>query len=65
MPGSARLLELFYEAGVPITLASDAHRPEDTAWELAEVVEFARKAGYTEYLHFEKRKRIYVPLPGG
>ena len=56
-------LDMFNKAGVPITLASDAHRPEDTAWEFAEVVEYARKAGYTEYLQFEKRTRIYVPLP--
>ncbi len=56
-------LDMFNDAGVPITLASDAHRPEDTAWELAEVIAAARKAGYTEYLHFDKRRRIYVPLP--
>lgn len=58
-------LEMFNKAGVPITLASDAHWPEDTAWEFGEVIEAAREAGYTEYLQFEKRKRIYVPLPDG
>ncbi len=58
-------LEMFNQAGVPITLASDAHRPEDTAWEFDEIIGHARAAGYTEYLQFEKRTRIYVPLPGG
>lgn len=57
-------LEMFNRAGVAITLASDAHRPEDTAWELAEIVAEARKAGYTHHLRFDARKRIYVPLPG-
>ncbi|MCP3995906.1 MAG: hypothetical protein GY722_12705 [bacterium] len=56
-------LEMFNKAGVPITLASDAHRPEDTAWEFAEIIGAARAAGYTEHLQFEKRSRIYVPLP--
>ena len=56
-------LEMFHEAGVPITLASDAHRPEDTAWELGQVITAARTAGYTHYLHFDQKQRIYVPLP--
>lgn len=56
-------LEMFNRAGVGITLASDAHRPEDTAWELAEIVAEARKAGYTHHLRFDARDRIYVPLP--
>jgi histidinol-phosphatase (PHP family) len=56
-------LEMFNKAGVPITLASDAHRPEDTAWEIGDVITAARTAGYTHYLHFDFRKRIHVPLP--
>ncbi len=56
-------LEMFQRANVPITLASDAHRPQDTALELAAVVAAARTAGYTHHLRFDARKRIYVPLP--
>lgn len=56
-------LEMFNRAGVPITLASDAHRPEGTAWALAEVVAAARAAGYTSHLRFDTRRRIHVPLP--
>lgn len=56
-------LEMFQQADVPITLASDAHRPQDTAFELAEIVAAARSAGYTHHLRFDARKRIYVPLP--
>jgi histidinol-phosphatase (PHP family) len=58
-----QFLEMFNRAGVPITLASDAHRPEDTAWELGQVITAARTAGYTHYLHFDQKQRIYVPLP--
>jgi histidinol-phosphatase (PHP family) len=57
------LLEMFQQADVAITLASDAHRPQDTALALDEVIAAARAAGYTHHLRFDARKRIYVPLP--
>jgi histidinol-phosphatase (PHP family) len=56
-------LEMFNRADIPITLASDAHRPEDTAWGFDEAIAAARTAGYTHYLQFDAKKRIYVPLP--
>lgn len=57
------LLEMFQQADVAITLASDAHRPQDTAWALDEVIAAARTAGYTHHLRFDARKRRYLPLP--
>ena len=56
-------LQMFQQADVPITLASDAHRPQDTARELGAVVAAARTAGYTHHLRFDARMRVYVPLP--
>lgn len=55
-------LARFREADVPITLASDAHRPGDAAWGHSEVVEAARRAGYETRLVFERRKSHSVPL---
>ncbi|MFO7293500.1 MAG: histidinol-phosphatase [Actinomycetes bacterium] len=55
-------LERFHAAGVPITLASDAHVPEEAAWGHAEVVAAAKAAGYTTHLVFEKRRPSEVPL---
>lgn len=52
----------FREADVPITLASDAHRPGDAAWGHSEVVEAARQAGYESRLVFERRRSQRVPL---
>ena len=57
------LLRLFREAGVPITLASDAHYPEQAGSGHDEVVAAARAAGYTEYLRFEQRRRTRMELP--
>lgn len=56
------LLEMFSEAGVPITLASDAHYPEQCGRDLATAVAAARHAGYRERLQFRRRNATGVPL---
>ncbi|MGH2446355.1 MAG: PHP domain-containing protein [Candidatus Limnocylindria bacterium] len=61
-PGPAFLSRL-RSAGVPITLASDAHRPDDAAWGHDAVVDAARGAGYDSYLRFTARRPIVTPLP--
>jgi histidinol phosphatase-like PHP family hydrolase len=53
---------MFFDAGVPITLASDGHRPDQAGHGHAEVVAAARSAGYETHLRFENRRRIEVPL---
>lgn len=55
-------LRLLYRDGVPITLASDGHTPEEAAWGRDEVVAAARAAGYTRRLQFRRRARTFVPL---
>jgi histidinol-phosphatase (PHP family) len=57
-------LAMFAAAGVPITLASDAHFPEECAIGRDEVVAAAGAAGYTEHLRFRRRRADAVPLPG-
>jgi histidinol-phosphatase (PHP family) len=48
--------------GVPITLSSDSHYPDDIGTLLHEAAELAEKTGYREIVYFEKRKRISIPL---
>ncbi|MGH8937665.1 MAG: histidinol-phosphatase HisJ family protein [Acidimicrobiia bacterium] len=63
-----RLLAMLAEAGVPITLASDAHAPEDAGWGHQQVVEAARSPGYTASLHYRARRaeqRSLAERPGG
>lgn len=55
-------LEMFQAAGVPITLASDGHSPDQAALGRDEVIAAARAAGYTERLEFRKRQRRLVPF---
>ena len=58
------LLALFRSAGVPITLASDAHMPELAAHAHDQVVAAARAAGYDTHLRFDKRRPFAVALDG-
>lgn len=55
-------LVAFFEAGVPITLASDAHAAVDAARGHDEVVAAARAAGYRERLRYKERKATSVAL---
>ncbi|MPZ52475.1 MAG: histidinol-phosphatase HisJ family protein [Acidimicrobiia bacterium] len=55
-------LRMFQEAGVPITLASDGHRPEEAGYAHDQVVSAARDAGYTAKLHFDRRSPTEIVL---
>lgn len=60
---TATFLRMFREAGVPITLASDAHRPGEAGQFFDRAVELARSVGYTHSVSFRRRVPTEVPLP--
>jgi histidinol-phosphatase (PHP family) len=59
---SPTFLKMFHNAGVKITLASDAHRAEEAAFGHQEVVAAAEAAGYASHLRFDGRRSFEVPL---
>ena len=59
---SPQLLKMFYEAGVPITLASDGHKPQEAGAFLDEAVTLAESVGYTHKVRFAQRLGRLVPL---
>lgn len=59
---SPTFLSKLYEHGVPITLSSDSHFPDDIGTLLDEAMDLAKQTGYKEIVYFEKGKRISVPL---
>jgi histidinol-phosphatase (PHP family) len=59
---SPGFLSMFEESGVGITLASDAHHPDDAAFAHEQVTGAARAAGYTHHLRFADRQSHPVPL---
>lgn len=56
------LLAAFCRAGVPATLASDAHAPEDVGRDYATAVAALRGAGYTTLTRFRARRAEQVPI---
>lgn len=58
------LLAMAYEAGVPITLGSDGHAPDEAGLDIDAGVAVARAAGYREYQRYVGRRPVSTPLPG-
>lgn len=59
---SERLLRRLNELGVAITLASDAHFPDQIGWRFDDLVEVARAAGYRSITSFEGGRPNQVPI---
>ncbi|MGB2696091.1 MAG: PHP domain-containing protein [Dehalococcoidia bacterium] len=57
------VLERACEAGLAITLASDAHQPERVGARFDDLAALAGRAGYQEFVSFERRTPIAHALP--
>ncbi|HUY07598.1 MAG TPA: histidinol-phosphatase [Acidimicrobiales bacterium] len=62
---SRDLLRRLFEAGVPVTAASDAHGVPNVADHRDELIAHAQRAGYGQLLAFSGRKGHLVPLVSG
>ena len=58
----AELLACCCHYGVPVTLGSDAHTPDDVAYRFADAIALLQDVGYHEFATFASRKRCMVPL---
>lgn len=56
-------LRLAAEAGVPLTIGSDAHAPEETGRDFAAAAALAGRCGYRQLVRFSGRRRTEVVLP--
>ena len=52
---SLSALRIYCQAGVPITFGSDAHQPLDVGRDFIKAVEWAKQAGYKEFVTFKAR----------
>jgi histidinol-phosphatase (PHP family) len=58
-------LEMVADAGNPVALSSDAHRPEHLGHGYAEALELLHEVGIRELTVFEGRRRRSVPIEDG
>jgi len=56
------LLKICFEANIPVTLGSDAHRPEDVTRDFDKAIELIKNTGYTKIAQFVNRKRILINI---
>ncbi|ADV45956.1 histidinol-phosphatase HisJ family protein [Nitratifractor salsuginis] len=54
---SLDLLRMAHDRKIPITFASDAHKPEQVGYKMGQLHALARKAGYSEAADFHRRER--------
>lgn len=52
------ILEKCFEMGIPVTLGSDAHAPENAGRDLAHAADLARSVGYTSLATFSRRRMV-------
>lgn len=55
-------LELCYQNKIPLTMGSDAHKPEQVGENFAQASQLIKKIGYKEIATFTQRKRKMVAL---
>jgi len=56
-------LKIYAQADIPIIFGSDAHRPQEVAWEFAQAADLAIQAGYRQYVLFKDRQiERLIPL---
>lgn len=60
-PGQ-ELVQSLFDAGIPITIGSDAHHPQDLGKGLDRAVESARKAGYASAAVFSGRRMSLISI---
>lgn len=59
---SPAFLRILQQYGVPITLSSDSHFPDDIGMMLDQAAKLAREVGYEEIVYFERGERKTLPL---
>ena len=57
---SKKLLQEAYKLNIPITFASDAHKPEQVGLFDEEIVKMAKSVGYTKCAFYIDRKREFI-----
>ncbi|MDP9380771.1 MAG: histidinol-phosphatase HisJ family protein [Chloroflexota bacterium] len=60
---SAPLLRCLLDAGIELSLGSDAHAPGEVGSGFERALAELRQAGCASLVRFERRNRTYVPLP--
>lgn len=59
---SVEIIKLMYNLDIPIVLSSDAHNPNEIAYEFKEIVKILKSIGFNSLASFKKREKIFINL---
>ena len=59
---SPEIIELVFRMGIPVTLGSDAHTPEQVGENLAETAALLSRIGFKSIVKFKKRQALAIAL---
>jgi len=59
---SIDIIKSIYDLDIPILLGSDAHKPEEVAYEFKSMTKILKNIGFNQLAHFKKRKRSNVEI---
>jgi len=59
---SIDIVDIFYRFNVPVTLGSDAHKPEEVGYEFNEAIEKLKKSGYRKISGFSNKQRYDINI---
>ena len=57
---SIEIIKIIYDLDIPILLGSDAHKPEEVAYEFKSITKMVKNVGFNQLAHFEKRQRSFI-----
>jgi histidinol-phosphatase (PHP family) len=59
---SNEILKKMYELDIPVLLGSDAHDPNEIAFEFNSIIKLLKSIGYNQLAGFDKRKRYFLEI---
>lgn len=59
---SEEIINQMLDLDIQILLGSDAHNPNEIAWDFNSIIKLLKKVGYTQLVHFEKRNKTLLEI---
>ena len=59
---SEEIINQMLDLDIQILLGSDAHKPNQIAWEFNSIIQMLKKVGYTQVVHFRKRNKTLIEI---
>ncbi len=56
------IIKHIYDLDIPILLGSDAHKPEEVAYEFKSITKMLKDIGFNRFAHFKKRRRSFIEI---